>query len=217
MTVYRILLSFAFMMLMNHASAQEISLVTHDNKLAIAISAVSETDHFDNIQLFLDKKGADVFYKRLVKSLQKFGVWSNVASDNNIAGFEKPLKRLITIQGLYFENDGNGYCSGKKEILPLFSVGPDGVSYLTIKEEEKGTIGTDIVAMTTGISIGFKSFSFIDTYTQVRKMVDFFYSIKIAKSDIPDWLNKFLTARRELEAKEQEMKEISKRNKKLFK
>ncbi len=205
------------MMLMNHASAQEISLVTHDNKLAIAISAVSETDHFDNIQLFLDKKGADVFYKRLVKSLQKFGVWSNVASDNNIAGFEKPLKRLITIQGLYFENDGNGYCSGKKEILPLFSVGPDGVSYLTIKEEEKGTIGTDIVAMTTGISIGFKSFSFIDTYTQVRKMVDFFYSIKIAKSDIPDWLNKFLTARRELEAKEQEMKEISKRNKKLFK
>ena len=217
MTVYRILLSFAFVMLMNHASAQEISIVTHDNKLAIAISAVSETDHFDNIQLFLDKKGADVFYKKLVKSLRKFGVWSNVASENDIAGFEKSLKKQIPIQGLFFENEGNGYCSGKKYLLPIFTVEPDGVSYLTIREEEKGTIGTDIVAVTTGTSIGFKSFSFIDTYTQVRRLVDFFYSIKIAKSDIPNWLNKFLTARRELEAKEQEMKEIKKRNKKLFK
>ena len=36
-------------------------------------------------------------------------------------------------------------------------------------------------------------------------------------SDIPNWLNKFLMARGELEAKEQEMKEIQKRNKKLFK
>ena len=39
----------------------------------------------------------------------------------------------------------------------------------------------------------------------------------LAKSDIPDWLNKFLKARWELQAKEQEMKEIKKRNKKLFK
>ena len=217
MKINRILFLLAIMMPVHQASAQEISIVTHENKLAIAISAESETENYDNIQLFLDKKGADVFYKKLVKSLRKFGVWSNVASENDIAGFEKSLKKLIPIQGLYFENEGNGYCSGKKYLLPIFTVEPDGVSYLTIREEEKGTIGTDIVAVTTGTSIGFKSFSFIDTYTQVRRLVIFFYSIKIAKSDIPEWLNKFLTVRRELEAKEQEMKEIKKRNKKLFK
>lgn len=217
MKINRILFLLAIMMPVHQASAQEISIVTHENKLAIAISAESETENYDNIQLFLDKKGADVFYKKLVKSLRKFGVWSNVASENDIADFEKSLKKQIPIQGLYFENEGNGYCSGKKYLLPIFTVEPDGVSYLTIREEEKGTIGTDIVAVTTGTSIGFKSFSFIDTYTQVRRLVIFFYSIKIAKPDIPEWLNKFLTVRRELEAKEQEMKEIKKRNKKLFK
>lgn len=217
MRLLRSIFSLAIVIIMNNASAQEISIVTHENKLALAISAESETNQFDNIQLFLDKKGADVFYKKLVKSLRKFGVWSNVASDNNIADFEKSLKKQIAIQGLYFENEGNGYCSGMRYLFPIFSVGPDGVSYLTIRQEEKGTIGTDIVAMTTGTEIGFKSFSIIDTYTQMRRLVDFYYRIRIAKSDIPDWLNKFLTARRELEAKEQEIKEIQKRNKRLFK
>lgn len=217
MKIEKILLLLVIMVLAHRASAQEISIVTHENELAIAITAESETEKYDNIQLFLDKKGADAFYKELVKSLRKFGVWSNVASENDIADFEKSLKKQIPIQGLYFENEGNGYCSGQKYLLPRFTVESDGVSYLTIREEEKGTIGTDIVAVTTGTSIGFKSFSFINTYTQVRRLVNFFYSIKIAKSDIPNWLNKFLTTRRELEAKEQEMKDIKKRNKKLFK
>jgi hypothetical protein len=205
------------MMLLTNTSAQEISIVTHENKLAIAISAQSETEEFDNIQLFLDKKGANTFYKKLVKNLRKFGVWSNVASENNVADFEKSLKKQIVIQGLYFENDGNGYFSDEKELLPKFTVGADGISYLTIREEVKGTIGTDIVAVTTGTAIGYKSFSIIDSYTQVRRLVDFFYSIKIAKSDIPNWLYKFLMAQKELQTKELEMKEAQKRNKKLFK
>lgn len=213
----RYLLSLAFMMLLTNASAQEISIVTHENNLAIAISAQSETEEFNNIQLFLDKKGADVFYKKLVKNLRKFGVWSNVASENSIADFEKSLKKKIVIQGLYFENEGNGYFSDEKEILPIFTVGADGISYLTIREEVKGTIGTDIVAVTTGTVIGYKSFSIIDSYTQVRRLVDFFYSIKIAKSDIPNWLYRFLVAQKELQTKELEMKEAQKRNKKLFK
>ncbi len=213
----RYLLSLAFMMLLTNTSAQEISIVTHENNLAIAISAQSETEEFNNIQLFLDKKGADVFYKKLVKNLRKFGVWSNVASENNIADFEKSLKKKIVIQGLYFENEGNGYFSDEKEILPIFTVGADGISYLTIREEVKGTIGTDIVAVTTGTVIGYKSFSIIDSYTQVRRLVDFFYSIKIAKSDIPNWLYRFLVAQKELQTKELEMKEAQKRNKKLFK
>lgn len=217
MKTYRILFLIAIVMPMHHASAQEISIVTHENALAIAITAESETEKYDNIQLLLDKKGAGVFYKKLVKSLRKFGVWSNVASENNIAGFEKSLKKQIPIQGIFFENEGNGYCSGMRYLFPIFTVGADGVSYLTIREEEKGTIGTDIVAVTTGTSIGYNSISSINTFTQVRKLVDFFYRIRIAKSDIPDWLNKFLKARWELQAKEQEMKEIKKRNKKLFK
>lgn len=217
MNIYRLLLSFALLMFLNNVSAQEISIVSHQDKLAIAISAKSETDQFDNIQLFLDKKGADVFYKKLVKTLRKFGVWSNVASDNNIASFEKPLKKQIMIQGLYFENEDKGYFSGEKAITPKFSVGSDGVSYLTIREEARGTIGTDMVAVTTGTAIGYKSFSVIDSYTEVRKLVDFYYSIRIARSDIPNWLNVFLKAQRELQIKEQEMKDINKRNKKLFK
>ena len=197
----RYLLSLAFMMLLTNTSAQEISIVTHENNLAIAISAQSETEEFNNIQLFLDKKGADVFYKKLVKNLRKFGVWSNVASENNIADFEKSLKKKIVIQGLYFENEGNGYFSDEKEILPIFTVGADGISYLTIREEVKGTIGTDIVAVTTGTVIGYKSFSIIDSYTQVRRLVDFFYSIKIAKSDIPNWLTDFLWPRKNFKPK----------------
>jgi hypothetical protein len=217
MTIYRTLLLFVIMMPAHHASAQDISIVTHENKLAIAITAESETDKYDSIQLIMDKKGAGVFYKKLVKSLRKFGVWSNVASENNIAGFEKSLKKQIPIQGVYFENEGNGYCSGKRYLFPIFTVESDGIPYLKIREEEKGAIGTDILAVTTGTSIGYKTFSSINTFTQVRKLVDFFYSIRIAKSDIPDWLNKFLMAKRELEMKEQEMKEIKKRNNKLFK
>ena len=132
MKTEKILLLFAIMVLTHRASAQEISIVTHENELAIAITAVSETEKYDNVQLLLDKKGAVIFYKKLVKSLRKFGVWSNVASENDIAGFEKSLKKLIPIQGLYFENEGNGYCSGKRFLLPIFSVEPDGVSFLTI-------------------------------------------------------------------------------------
>ena len=74
-----------------------------------------------------------------------------------------------------------------------------------------------MVAVTTGTAIGYKSFSVIDSYTEVRKLVDFYYSIRIARSDIPNWLNDFLKAQRELQIKEQEMKDINKRNKKLFK
>lgn len=208
MKIFKPLLSLFFMMPLTNASAQEISIVTHENELYIAITAKSETEQFDNVQLFLDKNGAKVFYKKLVKNLRKFGVWSNVASNNNIENFEKSLKRQIMIQGLFFENEGKVYFSDKKEITPKFTVGPDGVSYLTIRDEVKGTIGTDIVAVTIGTAIGYKSFSFIDSYTQVRRLVDFIYSIKIAKSDIPNWLYKFLMAQKELQAKEQEIKEI---------
>ena len=56
-------------------------MITHEDNLAISVSAVSDVDGYNNIQLFLDKTTIKKFEKRLIKGMRKFQKWSNTAQD----------------------------------------------------------------------------------------------------------------------------------------
>ena len=201
----------------NSVKAQSITQITHRGKPAIAISCNSETEDFDNIQLFLDKKGLEKFSKKLIKKLRKFGIWSNAASDNSIVNFEKNLRKGLDFQGLYFEHDSCSYTFFNCSAEPKFIVDESGNPYLKFEEECKGTIGTDIVAVSQGFVSGYNSFSVLSSATQIRKLVKFKFRMQIPKSDIPNWLNELNMAKIRLEEAEEEQKMSEKRNRKLFK
>jgi len=212
---YLLLVSlFCFILTVN---AQKITQITHDEKPAIAISFNSGTEGFDNIQLILDRKGLDKFSTNLRKRLRKFGQWSDIASENSVTNFEKDLTKELEVQYLYFEYENSSYIKKNFSVEPKFIVNDSSDSYLRFEKGFEGTIGTDIVAVSIGSANGSNAiFTLGSAMTQIRKLIEFRFSMQIPKPEIPNWLFELDKAKANLAAAEKEQKLLKKRNKKLF-
>jgi len=220
-----ILLLVFFSFFFNTLTAQNVKKIVYNDNMGISIGMTSETKGFDNIEVILSIDNTKKLSKKILKKMKKFGKWSKTAVNNNVTDFEKTLTEDLLIDCILFAHEDEDFLTNKNLIKTEFVIDNKGSIFLRLFGKYFGTIGTDIVASTIGSigsisfigqSIGYSS-SEIQSLTEIKKKVQFDYSLLIPKEEIFNFINKIENARREIIIEDKEMKLTQKWKKHLFK
>lgn len=209
-------LFFLSFVVSSFSSAQKITKVVDKDACFIGISAVSETEGYDNICIILRDKTSANFVRNLKLEMNKIGKWQRTAKKHQVTDFSKKLANDYSIDNILFDYDGHSYSAKSKSTDLFFVVDENGKSYLRIQKNYQGGIGTDYFSISSGIGVGGAVVTSVYSESSLMKRVSFNYIINIPLEDSVRWVEELDNKSRSLIEERKELKKAEKKKEKLF-